>query len=262
MMKYLAILAVSMLFLGQPALAAGGGVLVLGGTGQLGSEIVKYLVQAGKVVTVLARPTSNRARLEGLDVDYVVGDMLVDADMERVFTSASYDAVVDASSQAFGGDQKFYEQSQVLISKWASASGVDQIILHGAIGAADSGKLIYVEKTHPVQQTAIASKTIAEGSLINSGVPHTIIRHLTLLSMETQESGNARLTTDLTAVGAMTRDGLARLTMECLGNNECLNVIFHAVDDDVELTQRTVANWEAVIKPEYMVDRATLNIVD
>ncbi|MDG2244436.1 MAG: NAD(P)H-binding protein [Rhodospirillaceae bacterium] len=262
MIKYVATLAVSMLFWGQMALAAGSGILVLGGTGQLGSEIVKDLVDAGKAVTVLARPTSNRARLEGLAVDYVIGDMLVDADMERVFTSSSYDAVVDASSQAFGGDQKFYEQSQVLISKWAAASGVDHIILHGAIGAADSGKLIYIEKTHPVQETAIASKTIAEGTLINSGVPYTIIRHLTLLPMETQESGNATLTTDLTAVGAMTRDGLARLTLECLGKDECLNVIFHAVDDEVELTQRTVANWESVIKPEYMVDRASLNIVD
>ena len=262
MMKSLAALVLGLLFWTPVALAAGGGVLVLGGTGQLGSEIVKDLVEARKDVTVLARPTSSRARLDGLDVTYVIGDMLVDADMDRVFTSGSYDAVVDASSQAFGGDQKFYEQSQVLISKWAAATNVGQVILHGAIGAAESAKLIYVEKTHPVQQTAIASKTIAEAILTNSGVPYTIIRHLTLLPMETKESGSARLTKDLTAVGAMTRDGLARLTLECLGNDDCLNVIFHAVDDNVALTQRTVANWEAVIKPAYMVDRSTLNIVD
>ena len=34
----------------------------------------------------------------------------------------------------------------------------------------------------------------------------------------------------------MTRDGLARLTLECLDNTACLNVIFHAVDDDVTLS--------------------------
>jgi uncharacterized protein YbjT (DUF2867 family) len=251
------------LFLWAPlSHAADGGVLVLGGTGQLGSEIVKDLVEVGEDVTVLARPTSNRDRLAGVDVTYVIGDILADADMERIFTSTAYRAVIDASSQAFGGDQKFYEKSQVLISKWAAATNVGQVILHGAIGAAESGKLIYIEKTHPVQQTAIASKTIAEATLTKSGIPYTIIRHLTLLPMETKESGNARLTTDLTVVGAMTRDGLARLTLECLDNEDCFNVIFHAVDDDVELTERTVGNWETVIKPEYMVDRSTLHIVE
>jgi uncharacterized protein YbjT (DUF2867 family) len=261
-MKYIVTLTVSLLLWSSQSFAADGGVLVLGGTGQLGSEIAKDLVGAGEDVTVLARPTSNRARLEGVDVTYVIGDMLADADMERIFTSVAYRAVIDASSQAFGGDQKFYEQSQVLISKWAAATNVGQVILHGAIGASDSGKLIYIEKTHPIQQTSIASKTIAEATLINSGAPYTIIRHLTLLSMETKESGNARLTEDHTAVGAMTRDGLARLTMECLGNADCLNVIYHAVDDDVELTERTIGTWEKVIKPEYQLDRANLNIVN
>ena len=83
-------------------------------------------------------------------------------------------------------------------------------------------------------------------------MPYTIIRHLTLLPMTIQESGRARLTTDLTAVGAMTRDGLARLTLECLDNADCMNVIFHAVDDEVDLPERTVASWLKVIKLEYM----------
>lgn len=262
MMRNIAALTLSLLLWSPMSHAADGGILVLGGTGQLGSEIVKDLVEAGEDVSVLVRPTSSKDRLDGLDVSYVVGDMLVDSEMEQVFTSTSYRVVVDASGQSFGGDQKFFEESQALISKWAAATDVDQIILHGAIGVGDSAKLIFVEKTHPVQQTAIASKEIAETILVNSGVPYTIIRHLTLLSMETKESGRARLTKDHTAVGAMTRDGLARLTMECLDNNDCLNVIFHAVDDDVELSERTVKSWEMVIKPEYQIDRATLNIVD
>ncbi len=110
----------SLLLWAPLSLAADGDVLVLGGTGQLGSEIVKDLVAAGENVSVLARPTSNRARLEGLEVSYVIGDMQVNADMERVFTSTSFRAVIDASSQAFGGDQTFYEKSQRLISKWAT----------------------------------------------------------------------------------------------------------------------------------------------
>ena len=252
MKRYLVVCALSLVFWTPLSLAADGGVLVLGGTGQLGSEVVKDLVAAGEDVTVLARPTSNRERLEGLDVSYVIGDMLVESDMERVFTETAYRAVVDASSAAFQSSQSFYEESQRILSKWAGASGVKQLILHGAIGAGDSASLLYLENSHPVQQTAIASKTNAEQILIHSGVPYTIIRHLTLLPMAMQESGAARLTRDRTALGAMTRDGLARLTLECLDNADCLNVIFHAVDDDVDLSDGLIERWQRVIKPQYM----------
>ena len=232
--------------------AADGGVLVLGGTGQLGSEVVKVLIAAGENVSVLARQTSNRARLDGLKVSYVIGDMLTEADMERVFKEKAYRAVVDASSAPFNGSQDFYEKSQRIISKWAAATGVRQLILHGAIGAGDSAGLIYVEKAFEIQRKAIASKTAAEEVVVASGVPYTIIRHLTLLPMEFKESGQAKLSKDRSTVGAVTRDGLARLTAECLDNPNCMNVIFHAIDEKVALPDRIRENWKNVIKPEYM----------
>lgn len=242
----------ALLLCGPSVLAADGGVLVFGGTGQLGSEIVKDLVEAGEDVTVLARPTSNRARLDGLDVTYVIGDMLVDVDMERVFTSVPYRVVVDASNQAFDGDQTFYEESQRLVSKWAAFSNVGQVILHGAVGSGDSAKLLRIENAMEVQRTAIASKSVAEEILAESGVPYTIIRHLTMLPMDTNESGNARLTKDHTAIGAITRDGLARLTMDCLDNKSCFNIIFHAVDDDMDLSERVLNSWKMIVRPEYL----------
>ncbi len=237
------------------AFAADDGVLVLGGTGQLGAEIVKDLVEAGDDVTVMARPTSNRERLAGLDVGYVVGDILNDADMERIFTETSYRAVIDASGQPFGGDQTYYEKSQKVISKWARAGNVGQMILHGATGAGDSAKMFYMENVPEFQRVSIASKSVAEDILKDSGVPYTIIRHMTLLPLEFTESGNAYLTKDRTAVGAISRDGLARLTIECLDNDDCTNTTFHALDLDVELGGRYVNMWkryEMVIKPEYL----------
>ena len=48
-------------------------VLVFGGTGQLGSAVVRELVAAGHPVTVFVRPASDRSRLEGLKLDYVSG---------------------------------------------------------------------------------------------------------------------------------------------------------------------------------------------
>ncbi|MBT6961481.1 MAG: NAD(P)H-binding protein, partial [Rhodospirillaceae bacterium] len=229
-----------------------GGVLVFGGTGQLGSEVVKDLVAAGEKVTVLARPTSNRDRLEGLDVTYAVGDMLNADDMERVFASAAFRVVVDASGLPGRGDQNFYFKSQEIISALALKTGVEQIILHGAIGAGDSAEMFMMENMPGFQAVSIAAKSKAEGVLTSSGVPYTIIRHMTLLPLESTESGSAILTEDHTTVGAMTRDGLARLTMECLGADKCMDKIFHAVDLEVELTGRYTGMWERykmVLKP-------------
>jgi uncharacterized protein YbjT (DUF2867 family) len=242
------------------SIAANGGVLVLGGPGELGSEVVKVLVAAGECVTVLARPTSNRERLDGLDISYVIGDMLVEADMERVFTEVSYRAVVDASSGPYREmadatsellkAQSFYEESQNIISKWAAATRVQHLILHGTVGAGDSADLVHVENLFKVQRLALASKNKAEKILVSSGVPYTIIRHLTVLPLAAQESGKARLSTDLTEVGAVTRDGLARLTLECLGNAECLNAIFHAMDDEVPLPAETIEICKQALKAE------------
>ncbi len=236
-----------------------GGVLVLGGTGQLGSEIVKDLVAAGETVTVLTRPTSNRARLEGLEVSYVIGDLLNADDMERIFTSAAYRVVVDAAGLPGRGDQNFYIESQKILSALAARTGVQQMILHGAIGAGDSAEMFIAENLPEFQRIAIAAKSDAEDILRNSGVPYTIIRHMTLLPMETKESGQASLTDDHTTIGAVTRDGLARLTMECLDAPKCMNKILHAVDLYVELTGRYAGMWErykTVLKPEFLNGRS------
>lgn len=243
-----------LLLLSPAAIAADGGVLVLGGTGQLGSEIVKDLVEAGEDFAVLVRPTSDRARLDGLDLTYVVGNILDDADMERIFTSATYRAVIDASGSPMGVNPAYYSDSQRLITKWAKATNVGQIILHGATGAGDSSEMFIFENIPEAPKSAIKSKSIAEDVLAASGVPYTIIRHMTLLPLENIETGNARLTKDHTTMGAITRDGLARLTLECLDNADCIDVIFHAVDYDVQLKGRYVNLWkgyERILKQEY-----------
>ncbi len=52
-------------------------VLITGGTGFLGSRLARALCQAGRSVRILARPTSDLSRLKGLDMEIILGDVLL-----------------------------------------------------------------------------------------------------------------------------------------------------------------------------------------
>ena len=71
-------------------------VLVFGGTGRTGVEIVRELHEAGATITLFVRPTSNRQPLEPYDANFVVGDALIAADVERAVDGADYTSVISA----------------------------------------------------------------------------------------------------------------------------------------------------------------------
>ncbi|MDC0189117.1 NAD-dependent epimerase/dehydratase family protein, partial [Gammaproteobacteria bacterium] len=56
-------------------------ILVIGGTGRVGSEIVKVLHDDYRDITVLSRSDSNRKRLKGLNIKYLKGNVLLEEDI-------------------------------------------------------------------------------------------------------------------------------------------------------------------------------------
>jgi uncharacterized protein YbjT (DUF2867 family) len=227
------LVALSLVYLPLSTIAApaNGDVLVFGGTGQLGSEIVKSLVGGGHSVTVFARPSSDRSRLNGLDISYVLGDVLEEADVEAAFKAAQFRVVIDALARRSAA-VSFYAVSGRYLAKWASATDVKQAILHGSVGAGDS------MATYPVSRRAgmvatMKAKTDAENALIDSGVNYTIIRNARLSRHGTPGTGQARLYENQMTFGAVTRADLGRLTLECVDNPDCLNKIFHAADESL-----------------------------
>jgi len=206
-------------------------VLVFGGTGRLGTPIVRLLIEAGYPVTVFARSTSDRSRLAGLDVTFIVGD-LMDADsVDQAVQGKRFRFVIDATSRGASRDS-FYDTAMQNILHAVAASHVYQFILHGSVGAGDNMQN-FPDFGFDRMRDLMLAKGKAETLLISSGLGYTIIRNGIVKPDGTPATGTAWLTEDDRVLGSVTRLDLATLTMQCLDNQQCMNKIFHAVDDNI-----------------------------
>jgi len=106
--------------------------LVIGGTGQLGANLVRALLEHGHEVRVLHRSTSNISTIEGLDVQCVVGDLNDGASLSRacdgmqvVYHAAGYYPTRTISVEVAQG-QALKETIPLLEA--VRASGVERLV--------------------------------------------------------------------------------------------------------------------------------------
>jgi uncharacterized protein YbjT (DUF2867 family) len=220
-----------------PAATSAAEVIVFGGTGQLGAEVVRALLAAGHEVTVFRREGSDPSRLQGLKVKAAVGDATVVRDVQAAFAANRYDVAVNALAKGRSDPAEFYATTQRSITAAAKATGVRQVILHSSVGAGES-RAIYPDSNWERLKDVLLAKDVGERELIASGVPYTIIRNAVLRNDAPGVGERAALTTDQRSFGGVTRSGLGRLTTECTLKAECLNRIYHAIDPLVPLPQR------------------------
>jgi NADH dehydrogenase len=138
-------------------------ILVAGGTGRLGTELIGRLVARGEPVRVLTRDAGRAAHLPAVEV--AVGDVRRPADLTAAVRGA--DAVVSAV-QGFAGrgvsPASVDRDGNVRLIEAAAVVGA-HVVLVSVLGASP---------THPME--LFRMKAAAETRLRDAGVPWTIVR--------------------------------------------------------------------------------------
>ena len=199
-------------------------IIVFGGTRGVGLEVVRLLEHRGDAVSVFLRPTSDRSGLEGLNVRILVGDALIQADVQSAFAAEQFTGVVSTLGCRKCDVPPDYIGNRNIIDA-ANATGVQHLILVSAIGAGDSADALpFFVKIF--LRNRIKLKSQAEDYLRTSDLDFTIIRPGQLKNGE--PTGQATLTTDPNVMGSVRRTDLARLMLEVLYDPDTFGITYSA----------------------------------
>jgi len=207
-------------------------VLIIGGAGNSGSAIARMLIDLGYHVTAFVRPTTDRARLEGLPVDYVVGDAMNAGEVAAALEGKHFDLMVE-TVQVFPGTEASYTRMYQNFVPHAKQMEVKQFISIGG-GCGDNPKEDC--PLSPPLYVLSQDMSRSEHILRDSGVPYTIFRVGALIPSNPfhpdvdKASGTSYLSTDLTEFGAVLRVDLHNQLVACIGVERCLNKTF-IIDD-------------------------------
>jgi uncharacterized protein YbjT (DUF2867 family) len=137
-------------------------ILVTGGTGTLGRQLVPRLQEAGRDVRVLSRRTAETAD----DVEYVTGDLLKDEGIQAAVDGAG--TIVHCAGSAKGDD----EATRNLV-RAASRTRIRHLVYISVVGA---DRIPLVSGLDRAMFGYFGSKLAAERVVANSGLPWTTLR--------------------------------------------------------------------------------------
>lgn len=119
-------------------------VFVTGGTGFVGANLVRSLLEEGYLVKALVRPTSTLENLQGLEVEIVKGG-LNDPDLERHMQGCQILFHVAAYYSLWQTDREALYQHNVLgtrnVFAAARKAGIERIVYTSSVAAIGVGKI-------------------------------------------------------------------------------------------------------------------------
>jgi uncharacterized protein YbjT (DUF2867 family) len=162
-------------------LTAEGPVLVVGGTGMLGGQVVSELLSRGKQVRALVRPASDARRLEQAHVEIVRGDLMDPASLLPAMDGA--DAVITTAAgytrHSKGDTDEIDKIGNRNLADAASRTGIRRFVFTS---------ILTCDQTPQVPH--FWHKKLAEDRLAELGVPFVSLRPGAFLDMITMMGGD------------------------------------------------------------------------
>lgn len=206
-------------------------VLVAGGTGAVGSRVVRRLVDRGDSVRVLSRRAASARALLG-DVDVHEGDVRHPGTLVGV--ARDVDVVVSALGTrtffgANGGAAVDAVGTTNLAAEVATEPGVRQLVLLSAFGV--DRRSPFLTAFSLVFNRYFRWKAQAERAVRDCGVPYTIVRPVEF-SHRKRLPREIRLNQSdpLTLLRTITRDLVADTLVACVGNDEAIGKTFEVCE--------------------------------
>lgn len=120
-------------------MADDGPTLLTGATGFVGSAVARVLAARGHKLRLLARPTSDRRNLAGLDAELALGDLTDGASLARAATGCRYVVHVAADYRFWVPDPDAMLRANVdgtlAVMRAAQAAGVERIVHCSSVAA-------------------------------------------------------------------------------------------------------------------------------
>ena len=214
-------------------------VLVVGGTGHLGGQVVDALQQRGKQVRALVRPTSEASKLEAKGVEVVRGDMLDKRSLAAAMSGV--DAVVSTAAGYTRRNKNATEidtVGQANLADAAADTDVRRFVLTS---------ILTCDLTPQVSH--FWHKKLAEDALERYEVPFVALRPGAFLDMVTQMGG------DPFAKKRLMWFGTASVPLTFVLTSDLARYLAEAVDADVQDGERIDIGWQ---RPVSMHDIAEI----
>jgi nucleoside-diphosphate-sugar epimerase len=165
-------------------------VLVTGASGFLGGALTRILVERGERVRALVRTTSRLEHLDGLPIEYIVGDLSNRSSTEEAVHGASLIYHCAGLSSDWGSDKEFETANVAGLGNLLAAAQKDEKI-ERFIHVSTTDVYGYpkqacdeTEAPHdvglPYNRTKIAGERLVHSASREIGIPATIIRPVTI----------------------------------------------------------------------------------
>ncbi|MDQ2859835.1 MAG: NAD-dependent epimerase/dehydratase family protein [Pseudomonadota bacterium] len=170
-------------------LQPGDTVLVTGGSGFVGSAVLRALDGRGLALRALARTSSSRANFTGLDCEIVEGDMTDAAAMNRALSGVRYLFHVAADYRLWARNPADIRRANIegtrTVMEAALAQGVERIVYTSSVATLRAGDAATsVDETSPLddgegvgayKQSKVAAERLVEGLVGERGLPAVIV---------------------------------------------------------------------------------------